>query len=480
MVIERACSLCALPFQEKPDPLPADLAGLDYDKFHEIQFRRDQALLASSGRFRLHLFHRGYLFKDAVKINIIDGGEVKPIAYAKRLFDYGKNQIGDVPDIGFAGFKMIFPLNGAEAQDEVISFLGASYFRILSKGQSYGLSARALAIDTYGDRREEFPVFREFWVTQPKSDDASIEILALLDSASTTGAYRFVVTPDETTSVAVEMVLFPRVDMDNVGLAPLSSMYFYGGPDSRPANDFRPQVHDSDGLQIATGPGSWLWAPLNKKPRIAVRTFPFVDPRGFGLLQRERRFQAYQDLEARYNRRPGYWIEPTSPWGAGKVLLMELPTDNETQDNVVALWKPDAPLVARKPAHFSYRLSALSGTIHPLGVVDDTFLTDLNAKIPDAANKRITVDFAGGSLSKHADDATGLTFASEAVGANILSALVVANPEIAGVRVVLDLATHSGAVDLSGHLLSATGEKLTERWAFSIGDASDGRSAAAP
>ena len=241
-----------------------------------------------------------------------------------------------------------------------MAFLGASYFRFLGRGQRYGLSARGLAIG--GGRRlnEEFPYFREFWIETPDPNAETITIYALLDGESATGAFRFDLVPGQDTYLETSVTLFARKTIPTVGLAPLSSMFFVGKNDRRFSDDFRSELHDSDGLLMHTGAGEWIWRPLSNPLAPSVSAFMDRDPRGFGLLQRDRNFSDYQDLDLAYELRPSYWIEPRDNWGEGKVELLELPTGDETNDNIVVAWAPKDAIEAGKSLSYAYRITALT------------------------------------------------------------------------------------------------------------------------
>ena len=334
--------------------LPDGLANLDYDAWRDIRFKSDKPLLGQqlNATFRLELFHLGHLYKRPVIINVLRDGIPAPIPYATNLFDYGRNKVsGNLPiNLGFAGFRLKFPINAPHVWDEVVAFLGASYFRFLGRGQRYGLSARGLAIG--GGRRlnEEFPYFREFWIETPDPNAETIAIYALLDGESATGAFRFDLVPGQDTYLETSVTLFARKAIPTVGLAPLSSMFFVGKNDRRFSDDFRSELHDSDGLLMHTGAGEWIWRPLSNPLAPSVSAFMDRDPRGFGLLQRDRNFSDYQDLDLAYELRPSYWIEPRDDWGEGRVELLELPTGDETNDNIVVAWAPKAAARGRQVA----------------------------------------------------------------------------------------------------------------------------------
>ncbi|HEX8416482.1 MAG TPA: glucan biosynthesis protein G [Methylobacterium sp.] len=477
-VDRRARDLAARPFDARVPALPEPIARLDYDAWRDIRFRPDRAELAGS-RFRLQLFHMGFLYKQAVAVNLVRAGVATPIAYRTELFDFGRTGIaGPLPaDLGFAGLRLHTDLNDPGVLDELMVFVGASYFRFLGRGQLYGLSARGLALNVEGQGGpEEFPLFREFWIELPETAPDTCVVHALLDSPSLAGAFRFTVTPGDATEVAVRARLHPRVALDAVGLAPLTSMYFIGENDRRHADDYRPELHDSDGLQIATSAGEWLWRPLDNPRARRVSSFADRDPKGFGLMQRDRAFTSYQDLEAAYHRRPGYFVEPDGAWGEGRVMLVELPTDTETADNVVAFWRPKDPYPAGQPVSLSYRVRSLSAGagLHAGGRVVNTFTAAVaasgaarTATVPGAGlRRRFLVDFAGGDLARLSDPAAVAVVAGTSAG-RITATSLAANPEIGGFRAALDLELDAiGQIaELRAYL--RMGERaLTETWLY--------------
>ena len=270
--------------------------------------------------FEIMFFHRGWFYEDPVTIREITSQGVSDVAFDPDAFDYGQNKIdrGEIKGMGFAGFRVHFPVNTPAYKDEVLVFLGASYFRGLGQGQRFGLSARGLAIDTAENSGEEFPRFVEFWIERPGATAKELTIYALLDSPRATGAYRFVLAAGQRRrSLDVDAKLFLRKNVAKLGLAPLTSMFFFGGNQRPGRDDYRPEVHDSDGLSIREAGGGWVWRPLVNPKRLLVTSFALSDPGGFGLMQRGRSFERYQDLEARYDLRPSAWVEPKGSWGPG-------------------------------------------------------------------------------------------------------------------------------------------------------------------
>lgn len=355
-VPDLARSLAAAPYQPASLDLPPALAALDYDAYRGVRFRPEQAVWRGVGDYQLQMFHRGALYRRRVDLHEVSGGVAEPILYSRDLFRFDSGDPGALPpDLGFAGFRIHTPMNVPGRFDELAVFLGASYFRAVARGGIYGLSARGLSIGS-GEPEEEFPDFTAFWIERPAPGASAIVVHALLDSPSVAGAYRFVITPGAPTRMAITARLFPRAPLARAGLAPLTSMYLFGPEQPRRFDDFRPEVHDSDGLMIDNGAGERLWRPLINPPQVQESAFVDGGPRGFGLLQRQRSFPIYQDLEAQYDRRPSAWVQPRAGFDAGDVRLAELTAKTEGEDNIVAAWRP-APVLAQGREHlFAYDL----------------------------------------------------------------------------------------------------------------------------
>ena len=358
----RAKDLANQPYvAPKTDSLPAWMSNLSYDQYRDIRFNTNQALWATDNLpFRAMLFHPGYLYREPVTLNEFTKSHQQQIRLAEAYFNYGplvKNHGELPPGGGFAGFRLHSPLNNPDVFDELIAFQGASYWRALGKNQRYGISARGIAVDTGVDGTvEEFPGFREFWLRKPEPNDTHARIYALLDGPSYAGAYAFKIHPGNETIVEVNAVIFTRRTVKRIGIAPMSSMFWFGENSKRRFDDFRPEVHDSDGLSIRMGNGERIWRPIcNDSGKLEFSFFNMDKCEGFGLLQRDRRFAAYEDGEAAYHMRPSLWIEPTSDWGPGRVMLMEIPTGNELSDNTVALWEPANTPKPGDRIEFSYR-----------------------------------------------------------------------------------------------------------------------------
>ncbi len=389
-------------FQDPPR-VPERFAKLDYQGYFAIRSAREARLWSGTDLpFEVGLFHAGGLFQYPVRIFEIAGEETNPIGFDPARFTYGdvSPTVDEEGALGYAGFRLYDRLNWDR---DVASFLGASYFRAVGGELHYGLSSRGLAIDTTRFGSEEFPMFRAFWLHRPAAGDGSLTVLALLDSASTAGAYRFVIQPGRTTVIDVDTAIFPRTRLDSAGIAPITSMYLHGENDYRQRDDFRPEVHDSDGLSMLTGSGEWIWRPLHNPSAAHVNAFSDTNPRGFGLLQRDRNFSHFQDDRVLYERRPNLWIEPRGDWGPGRIELVELPAVDETVDNIVAYWRPEEPPQPDRPAELAYRMHW--GTVMPdrLPAPARAMSTRIGvAGTPgrerDRRNRAFVVDFVGGDL----------------------------------------------------------------------------------
>lgn len=378
----RAKELAAKPYVARSTKVPPQLMKLTFQQHQQIKFDPKQSWWSKEKLpFPLQFFHPGFLFDKTVDLYELRGGQAQRIPFLRKFFTYGAEgkevhgvdskdletvDYGDIPnDMGFSGFRILSNLSRFEG--EIAAFQGASYFRMLCMKSVYGLSARGLAVRP-GDSvlGEEFPRFEEFWIQRPASRDKQLVIYALLDSPSIAGAYRFEITPGAVTVAQIKAVLFARTEIPALGVAPLTSMFWHGESSSSTEGDYRPEVHDSDGLMMSRGNGERLWRPLSN-PGIRIRTAAFSDenPQGFGLLQRDRNFEHYQDLQVAYQSRPSAWVEPIGKWGKGSVRLLELNTADETNDNIGAYWVPDSLPPIGQPIEFEYKLHWFMDQIKP-------------------------------------------------------------------------------------------------------------------
>jgi periplasmic glucans biosynthesis protein len=476
-VVQLARDRAAHPYRNRSPPLPERLAHLTYDQYQNIRFRQHFALWRNQSLFEVQFFQRGFNFDRRVDISEIVNGVVHPIHYNPAWFDFGKQTelARHLPaHLGFAGFRVHYPLQTPTYKDELIVFLGASYFRVLGRNEVYGLSARGLAINTASAKGEEFPWFTDFWLVRPaQPEQRTLTIYALLDSESLAGAYQFVIQPGNVTQVTVTSQLFPRKRIAKLGIAPLTSMFLYGeDPSSHRFNDFRPEVHDSDGLMMQTGGGEWLWRPLIDPADLEVNRFMDEHPRGFGLSQRDRSFNHYLDNQAQFQRRPSYWVQPLGDWGKGGVELVEIPTDEEIHDNIVAYWVPSQPIEGGKALQFDYVLSAyLDSPLWPPGgraVSTRTGDFSLDGSKPGDGAREVMIDYAGGDLDG-LDATQPLRANISANGGRVDRVVVQRIPETGDWRVTFRVlpARPKQPVDLRCYL-TLYGEALTETWIYQL------------
>jgi len=471
-VVARARALAETTQRLPESGLSKELLDLDYDQYRDIRFRPDHAWWHDAKLpFELQFFHPGFHYQRAVRIHEVTPAGVRDVPFSREQFDYGKNRIepSKLRAPGFAGFRVHFALNTPKYKDEVLVFLGASYFRALGKGQVYGLSARGLAVDTALASGEEFPSFTEFWIDRPAANATQLTIYALLDSRRVTGAYRFVLKPGTDTLMDVTARIFLREQVTKIGIAPLTTMYLFGENQPSPTgSDFRPEVHDSDGLSIQSGTGEWLWRPLVNPKRLLVSSFALTNPAGFGLQQRDRRFSHYEDLEARYDKRPGVWVQPVGSWGAGRVELVQIPTPDETNDNVVAYWVPDTLPAPRQALAVEYKLYwQLDNSMRP----PQSWVTQTRRghgyrrQAGDSID--FIVDFEGPALGKLMPDAKVEPVVT-GQNAEVREIVAYPNPVTNGYRMALRFKRQDDAkpVELRAFLRAEGGGAISETWSY--------------
>lgn len=472
----QAQALADRPYVAPPGP-EGFVSQIDYNLYRTIRFRAEMTRWQDNPGFRLQAFHTGWLFGEPVRLFDVADGHVREMTFGTADFDYGDQLRAILPADGalpgVAGFRLTYPLNQPDNHDEVVAFLGASYFRALGRGSVYGLSARGLALNTGTGLPEEFPRFSAFYIEQPSHMADEITFHAALNSESVTGAYRFVVRPGRATEIAVTARLFFRDAIDMVGVAPLTSMFLYDDKNRARFDDFRPRVHDSEGLVIQRTDGMQLWRPLNNPPRLADSWF--AEPLGrFGLHQRTRNFAAYQDAEARYDRRPSLTVEPLGNWTGGAVRLLEIPTELESNDNIVAAYVPANPRAeAGQRQDWSYRLLWGDGDEIADPDLAQVVATRAGAEgiSGDAAQpgtRKFVIDFAGGTLPADAtvDDMSGVVAVSTVSDGASLVQMLQPMPEGGMWRLVLDVtAARNAVIELTAYLAGG-GRRLSETWLY--------------
>ena len=485
-VVQRASQQAKTPFKPNSSAIPAELAALSYDGYRDIRFNAASTLWrAEKLPFEANFFHVGREVA-SVRVHQVAAGVVTPLPYSPSEFNYGQNKLSpdSWSDLGHGGVRAFSHLNSSAYKDELAVFQGASYFRALGSGQRYGLSARGVAVDTVGGAGEEFPRFTEFWLVKPAADSKMLTVYALMDSPRLTGAYRFDITPGEQTTTQVQAQVFMRANtlagadkpLAMLGLAPLTSMFLFGENQPRPA-DFRPEVHDSDGLMIATddghGGGEWLWRPLQNPSSTLVTSFAMQRLKGFGLMQRDHAFSSYEDLEARYELRPSAWVTPTGDWGPGRVELLQFATPDETHDNVAAYWVPAKLPAPGESITLAYQIHWQGKTqqLPPNGYVTQSRrgvgYTQLSAQ-DQAQQVQFTLDFAGPALQALPDNAAVKAVTTADANGRVLESIAYKNPATGGWRATLRVQRLDAAkpielrtfLQLDDHTLSETWTNL--------------------
>jgi len=414
-LVERSRKLSSRPYV--PTPAPADdiLNKIDYQALQQISFKTDYALYADgSSPYPVTFFHLGKFSRQPVRVHVLEDGSdglvAREIVYDDSYFDMPSDSPAHaLPEgSGFAGFRFQESKLGDQSRldwhkNDWVSFLGASYFRAIGELYQYGLSARGIAVDVaVPDRAEEFPIFTDVYLAPQKADSNSVTVYALLEGPSITGAYRFDMRRDKAVLMDVDSTLFLRKDISRFGIAPMSSMYWFSETVKPTAVDWRPEVHDSDGLALWTGAGERIWRPLNNPTATLASSFSDENPRGFGLLQRDRDFDHYLD-GVHYELRPNLWVEPLEHWGKGSVQLIEIPTDDEIHDNIVAMWVPAEPATAGKSYRFRYRLHWIANEAFPMSTAYCVATRLGNGGQPGQPRpkglRKFMVEFRGGGLS---------------------------------------------------------------------------------
>ncbi len=395
-VAGQARALAKQPFKAPPNDLPEALTKLTYDQYVTIRAKPEAVIWSSDNfGFSIEPLHRGFIFSSAVAINLVSQGQARRVIYDPSKFNFGTLPVPHLGDIGFSGFHILVPQKG-KPPTEIAAFQGASFFRAIAQGQRFGTLARALSINTADARGEEFPAIRSFWIEQPNLATNALVVHALIDSQSMTGAYRFTLHPGEATIIDTECTLFARAKVDNLGIATMSATVVSDAIDHRRTDDIRLTIADIDGMQMATGHGEWLWRAVSNRDTLQISTFVDENPRGFGFIQRDRTFRDYEDDDQHWELRPSLWIEPIGDWGAGGIELIEIPNDSESNDNIIAYWRPKQVLAAGGETSFAYRqFWCWTPPDQPgLALVTDT----RSGKGSSAQRRRFLVEFNGEAL----------------------------------------------------------------------------------
>jgi glucan biosynthesis protein len=478
----QAKALAAKPYTDRKQQLPPTLANMTPQQFNAIQYDANHSLWKDvKGQLDVQFFHVGMGFRTPVRMYSVDptSHQAREVHFRPELFNYNDSQVDQKQlkgDLGFSGFKLF---KAPEiASHDILSFLGASYFRAVDSTKQYGLSARGLAVDTYAKRQEEFPDFTKFWFETPGKDATRFVVYALLESPSATGAYRFDIDcRAERVIMAVDMQVTARTAIEQLGIAPMTTMFSCGTHERRMCDTIHPQIHDSDRLAMWRGNGEWICRPLNNPAKLQFNAFADTDPKGFGLVQTDHDFESYQDTVDWYSKRPSLWVEPTTPWGEGSIDLLEIPTTGETLDNIVAFWSPKKPVAAGDTLSFGYKLhwSALPPVRTPLAQVAATrsgmggFLEGWapGEHYPEKWARRFAVDFSGGGLER-LPTGTGIEPMVTVSDGKVQDFHVLVLPDNKGYRVIFDWYPTSDSVtpvDMRLYIRT-NGRTLSETWLY--------------
>lgn len=462
------------PYQAPKVEMPEQIRKLTYDQYKAIAFRPDHALWADSkSLFRLQAFHMGFLFGAPVLLHEVVDGKAEAIRFTADDFEYrpplNADDFKGLQMPGVAGFRLHYPLNRPDVFDELVVFQGASYFRALGRGSNYGISARGLAIDTASEADEEFPTFTEFYIERPQPGENSIKLYAALDGPSVAGAFAFHIMPGEDTIIDVTARLYFRKAVARLGVAPLNSMFLFGESNKYAFDDYRTQVHDSDGLQLTQRGGSQLWRALANPSQLANSIFSAEGMTSFALLQRHRDYSDYEDAEAHYERRPSLLVQPLRDWGKGTVQLVEIPSDLEQNDNVVAFWTPDAAVTAGSSLEVGYRLKwgdlAAEPALLARAVATRTGVGGPSGVKNEAGLRKFIVDFAGGMLSGLPSDAA-VKAVTDVGGGEVVGSFVTRVDAENVWRVGFDVRPGGSAPMEISTYLSLADRPLSETWHF--------------
>jgi periplasmic glucans biosynthesis protein len=452
----------AAPYSPQHNRLPAGLDKLSPEQYRSIRFNPDAGIWrAERLPFHLELLRAGYNMQTAVTVSTVENGEAHDLVATPAMFEMESALPAQLAKVSLplSGFRVRSRINSSKIWDEFLVFQGASYFRAVAKSLLYGLSARGLAINTAEPSGEEFPAFTHFWIERPGAHAGAIVIYALLESESTTGAYRFTVQPGVETLTDVDLTLFPRTEMRVAGIAPLTSMFLFDETNRGRLDDYRPEVHDSDGLQIAAASGEQIFRPLANPIKLQVSTFTNQQPKGFGLVQRSRQQIDFQDFDAQYERRPSAWVEPQGEWGPGSLELVEIPSGRESNDNIVAFWRPAQSLTPGHPAHFAYRIiwSAEPALPKSLG---KTVASRSGASL-DGKRRVFLLDFVGAG-----EKVDGLRLDLNSSAGKISSATLMSNSALHGLRASFEIDPRDAEL-IELRLRIMRGDRpVTETWLY--------------
>jgi glucans biosynthesis protein len=460
MVREAARLLAQRGYVAPASALPDPFNGLNFESYIGIRHRPERMIWADDTRpMLLEPLHRGYLFTTPVALSTVENGVVRRIIYDQNRYQFGRLQPpANLPDLAFSGFRLV---SSGDQGREIAVFQGASFFRSLAKGQNLGVMARALTLRTADARGEEFPIFRAFWVERPTADGIAI-VHAVADSESATAAFRFTIRPNDVTIVDTEATIFARAQIDNIGFGAMQASFLFAANRRRNVDDHRPAAHEVNGLQMLNGRGEWIWRPVSNPEQLQISSFVDENPKGFGLIQRERDFAAFHDDDQQFQLRPSLWIEPIGEWGPGHVQLIEIPSDSDIHDNIIAYWRPRQPLTPGSETPYAYRqFWCWTPPERP------PLATALALRIGRGGagrRRRFLVEFAGGFLLQ--ENTPEVRLALAASPGQVVTPRLVFNHSRKTARVSFDLDPGNESASEIRLLLEGPDGPLSETWLY--------------
>ncbi len=470
---KRAGHLAREPYDARMPRIPAFLKHLGPAQYGEIQ-DVNPYWSTSRGNFRVQFYLPGRFFPRPEKISEIVDSKVRPVLFRLQNFTFGSLHPQGLPkNLGYAGFRLLYPLDNPPHHNEFISFLGGTYFRAVGQGGIYGTSARGIGINTAQPSGEIFPYFRHVWLEKPGPGKNSMKVYALMDSSAVTGAYRFDIVPGKSTAVHVRATIFLRKPVQVLELAPLTSMFWHGQGRGVVAGDWHPAQHDSSDLVMANGNGEWITRPLDNPLYTQTTTYEMDHPEGFGLIQQNRHFSAYQGITTQYQKRTSVWVQPDGDWGKGQVQLVELPTNNPNMDNIVAFWVPDHAPKPRTAYHFSYTVRFFLDNSHlvPFGHPQATFL---GHDTHNPGIRTVVIDFRGGALTRLPGEMPVAAHFTAANGARVLSSKLEWDAGRHCWRVIARVQPLGNTPSNLRCYLSLHGQALTDTWTYLLHPAQGG------
>jgi glucans biosynthesis protein len=462
-VTDMARALAKKPFKAISADLPDPFKNLTFEQYAAIHTRPEARVWTTEAvGFALEPLHRGFIYENAIELNIVSQGQAYRLVYDAKLFDLGAlHPSPKIGDMGFSGFRVLVPHDKPDFT-EIASFQGANFFRALAVGQVPGLVSRALAVRLADPKGEDVPVFRTIWIEKPSLITKALVVHAVVDSQTITGAFRFTIRPGEATIIDTECTLFARVAVDNIGLGTMSATHLLGFMDHHKFDDLRPNVSEVCGLQMLTGAGEWLWRPVANRDTLQISTFIDEKPRGFGFLVRDRAFDDYADEDQHWEKRPSLWIEPLGEWGQGGVQLIEIPSESEGNDNILCFWRPKQQLAAGSETPFAYRQF---WCWNPPEQPDLARAVTSRSGRGSGKRRRFLVNFEGDILA-NAERTAGLKPTLTAGGGTITQVRAYPSDNNKSVRVLFEIDPGSDQSSELRLVLEAQGKAVSETWLY--------------